>query len=408
MTATVTGRALAWSVPLLAELAALVRSVVLAWAAGPEELGRAMVLVLVLRLTEMVSDIGVERLLMTSPQGDDASFLAALHGAVLLRGLAMAGLLGLLALPMAWALPDGAGLAVYLTLAAIPLLRAGLHLDYRRAERNADYAPMAVVEGGSVLLMLLALPVVAHLLPDHRAMLAALLVQTAALVVLSHLVATRRWQVRFDRAILTQALRFGMPLVLNAFLMFLTFQADRLIIAGWFGWAEVAIYGVALQLASLPAQIAGRAAGSLLAPRLRQALVAGRMAEVMQAALRGHALLALAFAAGFALLAPPAIALVYGAAFRPDADLALVLGLAAACRILRTPYSQLAVASGRTGDLARANIWRALVLIPALALAAAGQPLLAVALAALLGEALATFRAHTLLRQNRFPQGALT
>lgn len=402
------GRVLAWSVPVLAELAALLRSVVLAWAAGPEELGRAMVLVLVLRLTEMVSDIGVERLLMTSPQGDEAPFLAALHGAVLLRGLAMAGLLCLMALPMAWALPDGAGLATYLTLAAIPLLRAGLHLDYRRAERNADYTPLAVVEGGSVLLMLGALPFVVQVLPDHRAMLAALLVQTTALVVLSHLVATRRWQVRFDRAILAQALRFGMPLVLNAFLMFLTFQADRLIIAGWFGWAEVAIYGVALQLASLPAQIAGRAAGSLLAPRLRQALATGRLAGVMRTALRGHALLALAFALGFALLAPPAIALVYGAAFRPDADLALVLGLAAACRILRTPHSQLAVATGRTGDPARANIWRALVLIPALALAALGQPLLAVALSALLGEALATLRAHALLRQNPFPQGALT
>ena len=198
MAAAWKGRALAWSVPLLAEAGALARSVVLAWAAGPEELGRAMVLVLVLRLTEMISDIGVERLLMTSPR-DDAPFLAALHGAAVLRGLAMAGLLGLLALPMAWALPDGAGLAACLTLAVVPLLRAGLNLDYRRAERNADYRPLAVVEGGSVLLMLLALPVIVAGLPDHRAMLAALLVQAAALVVVSHLVAARRWQVRACR-----------------------------------------------------------------------------------------------------------------------------------------------------------------------------------------------------------------
>ena len=402
------GRALAWSVPLLAEMGALARSVLLAWAVGPEELGRAMVLVLVLRLAEMVSDIGVERLLMTSPRGDHASFLAALQGAVLLRGVAMAGLLAMLAVPMAWALPDGAGLGAYLALAVIPLLRAGLNLDYRRAERNADYRPLALVEGGAVLAMLVALPVIARILPDHRAMLVALLVQTAALVLLSHLVAARAWQVRFDRAILAQALWFGMPLVLNAFLMFLTFQADRLIIAGWFGWAEVAVYGVALQLASLPAQIAGRPAGSLLAPRLR--VQGSRLAEVMQAALRGHAVLALGFATGFALLAPPAIALVYGAAFRPGADLALVLGLAAACRILRTPHSQLAVATGRTGDPARANIWRAGALVPAFAFAALGQPLLAVALAALAGEALATFRAHVLLRRNLTPisEGILT
>lgn len=404
------GRALAWSVPLVAEVGALLRSIMLAWAAGPEELGRAMVLVLVLRLTEMISDIGVERLLMTSDRGDDASFLAALHGAVLLRGVAMAAVLGLLAVPMAWVLPDGAGLAAYLTLAAVPLLRGVLNLDYRRAERNAEYGPLAVVEGGAVLLMLLAMPMAVQMLPDHRAMLAALVVQAVAVVVLSHLVAVRRWQVRFDRAILSQAVRFGLPLVGNAFLMFLTFQADRLIIAGWFGWAEVAVYGVALQLASLPAQIAGRAAGSLLAPRLRVAVRQGDVAGVMQGAVRVHAVMALGFAAGFALLAPVAIALVYGAAFRPEADLALVLGLAAACRILRTPHSQLAVATGRRGDPARANLWRALALIPAVALAASGQPLLAVALAALLGEALATLRAHGLLRRNLNPiaEGILT
>ena len=57
------------------------------------------------------------------------------------------------------------------------------------------------------------------------------------------------------------------------------------------------------------------------------------------------------FALGFALLAAPVIALVYGAAFRPDAALALATGLAAGFRVLRTPFSQLAVATGRTGDL---------------------------------------------------------
>ena len=403
MSVGIKGRVLAWSVPFLAEIGALLRSVVLAWATGPEELGRAMVLVLVLRLTEMISDIGVERLLMTSKDGDDPRFMSALQGAALLRGLAMAAMLLALAVPMGLMLPDGASLPEYMALAVIPLMRAFLNLDYRLSERNFSYLPMAMVEGGSVLAMLAALPVIGYLVPDHRAMLVALIVQAAAQVLLSHVVARRRWTMHFDRVILNRAFRFGTPLVINAFLMFLTFQADRLIVAGWFGWAEVGIYGVALQLASLPAQIAGRAAGSLLAPKLRVALHNDTLRPVAKAAVQAHVALAGAFALGFALLAPEAIALVYGAQFRPSFPLALALGLAAAFRILRTPHSQLAVASGRTGDPARANLWRALALVPAIGLAVMGEPLLTVALAAMVGEMLATLRAHVLMKLSFKP-----
>ena len=195
---------------------------------------------------------------------------------------------------------------------------------------------------------------------------------------------------------------FGAPLVLNAGLMFLTFQADRLLVAGWYGWAEVAVYGVALQLAMLPAQIAGRAAGSLLAPRLR-GLTGSALTQVARQAVGLYLLAGLGFAAGFALLAPPAIELVYGAAFRPELSLALAFGLAAGARILRTPLSQIAVALGRTGDPARANLWRAMALGPALAAAWFGLPLTAIAATAALGETLATLRALHLGRAVLFP-----
>jgi O-antigen/teichoic acid export membrane protein len=395
-------RLIGWSVPLLSEAGALARSAILARMIGGDELGRAMVLMLVLRLAEMISDVGVERFLMQAPGSMTPRLLASLHGATVLRGLGMAALLGVLALPMAASLPGGATAATYAALALAPLLRGMLHLGYRVAEREMRLWPMAIVEGGAVLAMLAALAPAVMVWGDHRAMLIVLLAQAGAQVALSHLVAGSRYRLVFDRGVLRQVLGFGGPLVLNAGLMFLTFQADRLIVAGWYGWTAVAVYGVALQLATLPAQIAGRAAGSLLAPRLRGLSGHALTARARQAALE-HLGLGLAFAAGFALVAPPAIALVYGAAFRPEPGLALALGLAAGARILRTPLSQLAVAIGRTGDPARANLWRAGALAPALAAAALGLPLTAIAAAAALGEAAATARALHLARAILFP-----
>ena len=386
--------ALIWAVPLFVELSALARSVLLAWGIGADNLGRALILALSLRLAEMLSDIGLERMLQVSPRRDEAGFLAALHGASVLRGGATGLFLLALALPMSASFTDGASAASFAALALVPLLRGFLHLDYRCAEARRNAIPMAIVEGMSALAMLAGLPLMVVLFGDERAILGLVLLQTLAQVALSHLVASRRYALRIDTAILAQLWTFGAPLVVNAGLMFMAMQADRFIVAGFYGWAEVAAYGVAFQLASLPAQIAGRAAAS----SLTAGLAGADGAQVLQKALRHYALLAVGFAASFALLAPSAIGWVYGAEMQPDGVLALGLGLAAGLRILRTPLSVRAVALGRTGDPARANLWRAAALIPAVCAAAIGLPLAAIAGTAALGEAAAAWRAYQLLQ----------
>lgn len=388
--------ALTWGVPLFVEAAALLRAMVLAWGIGAEDLGRAMVLALTLRLAEMVLDIGVERWLAVSPQRDEADFMAALHGGALIKGLATALLVAALAWPMAMGFADGASMASYTALAAAPLMRGFLHLDYRRIEAARQFTPMAVVEGGAAVAMLLALPVVVVIFGDARAMVGLIWVQALAQVVLSHVMARQAYRLRFDAAVLGQLWRFGAPLIINAALMFLAVQADRFIVAGYYGWAQVAAYGIAFQLASLPAQIAGRAAAS----NLTAALAGPTGQAVLNRALKGYALLGLCFALCFALCAPFAIGLMFGTDMRPPALLALGLGLAAGLRIARTPLSLRAVALGRTGDAARANLWRVAALLPAIAAAVAGLPLASIAFAAAFGEAAAFWRARQLLAQQ--------
>lgn len=389
-------RAFAWGPPVLAEAAALARSLAFAWAIGPEELGRAMLLALAVRLVEMAGDVGIERLVVQAPDGGTARLQAELHGAALLRGALLALVLLAIAPVLAGAFPDGPSTSAYAWLALVPLVRGAVHLDARRFDRRFRHARTAVVETGATLAMLSAIGPALALFGDHRAMAAVLVAQALAATLLSHAAALRRYRAVLRRDTLVRLRRFGTPLVANAVLLFLTFYADRLIVAAHFDLATLAVYGVALQLALLPAQVAGRAAATLLLPRFRAALGAGRIEAAARVALGAHILMAAVFAFGFTLLAPPAIALVYGPDFRPDTLLAAALAAAAAARILRTPLSQLAVAVGRTGDPARANLLRALALGPALLAAAAGLPLAAVAAAAALGEAAATLRALAL------------
>ncbi|MEM8842200.1 MAG: oligosaccharide flippase family protein, partial [Pseudomonadota bacterium] len=373
-----TTRPLAWGVPVLAEAAALARSVIFARLIGAEELGQAMLLALVLRLVEMISDVGVERLLARAPEAGIARLQAELHAVVAMRGLAMAAILMLVAAPFALIYADGPALTSYLVLGLVPLIRGGIHLDYRRHERQYEYRGLAIVEGGAAMVMLVA-GAMAAVGGDHRALLAAVLAQALAQLVLSHLVARHPYRLCLAREGLVRSWQFGFPLILNALLMYLTLQADRLIVAGSYGWAGIAVYGIALQLALLPAQITGRAAASLLAPRFRRAIECGAVEQAAAEALRTHALLALGFLPAYVLFAGATMALVYGESFRPDQTLIAGLGLAAAIRIARTPLSQLSVSLGRTRDPAHANLWRALALGPVMVVAVTNAPLALIA-----------------------------
>ncbi|MGI9525179.1 MAG: oligosaccharide flippase family protein [Hyphomicrobiaceae bacterium] len=400
------GRLLAWGVPLLAEAAALGRSVTFAWAIGPEELGRAMMLALVARLVEMASDLGIERLIVQSPDGNSSRFQAELHGAIILRAGFLALILIALAPIFATTFADGPAISTYAALALISLWRGGVHLDMRRAERRFNYKPMAIAEGGATLAMLAMVFPAVWVFGDHRAMAVVLIAHAAALAFLSHLQAERQYRLRICPKALGRIARFGAPLIANGGLMFLTFYADRMIVATAFDWTMLAIYGTVLQLALLPAQIVGRASGSLLLPRFRVALTEGSVVKAACSAMVIHFAMAGVFLVAFTIFAGPVIEFVYGSALRPELMLAALFAVAAGFRIIRTPLSQLSIALGRTGDPARANSLRAAALIPAGLAAAAGLPITALAAAAALGEVAATARAATLtlplLAQNRF------
>ena len=402
-TLSLSGRSLAWAVPVVVEAAALVRSVVLAWMLGPDELGQAMMLALTVRMVEMTSDLGIDRLLVQAPDGQTARLQAELQGASILRGMISAVILLALAPVFAIVLTGGPGWEGYALLAVIPSLRGFAHLDYRRFERRFRYTAMAAVEGGATLAMAVAVVPAGALFQDHRAMAAVLIVHALAFTLMSHLMAKRSYRARVSMPTLTRLVHFGAPLVLNALLLFAAFYADRLIVAGAYGWAVLAVYGIALQLAMLPAQIVGRAAASLLLPRLAQVLRQQRLAQVWSPIMTAHVLGAAALTVGFVACAPAAIELVYGPAYRPGFALTLGVALAAGFRILRTPLSQLAVASGRTGDPARANLRRALAILPAAFCAGLGLPLAAIAFAAAAGEAAATLRAARLARLSLTP-----
>jgi len=393
-------RSLAWGVPIFAEGSALLRSIVFAWAIGSEELGKAMMLVITVRLVEMSTDFGVDRLILQAKDGNSAKLQSELHAVSIFRGIVSALILAVFAPFPAYLFAESPSVGSFMILAIVPLLRGFAHTDFRRAERGGCYAKLAVVEVGASLAMVLCFSIVL-VVADHRAIYSVLIAHAAVYLVLSHAVATRAYKAKASLEAFCRVWNFGYPLVLNAFLLFAAFYADRIIVAEAYGWTALAVFSVALQMAMLPAQIIGRSSASLCLPRLRVALCHHSFPDVWRSMLLWHGLFAATLLAGFTVTSPIVIGIIYGTDFVPSVGLAFALSAAAAMRVIRTPYSQLSIATGRTGNPARSNTARALAVLPAFALAMSGMPLIFVAATAAIGELIATFIAASLAFGDR-------
>jgi Na+-driven multidrug efflux pump len=96
------------------------------------------------------------------------------------------------------------------------------------------------------------------LLPGPTAFVAALLMQAATSVLLSHLCAERGYSIGFDRGIQRRIWQAGWPLAVNALLLYAVFQGEKLFVGGVLGLEVLGTYAIAAQLALLPVMIAGR------------------------------------------------------------------------------------------------------------------------------------------------------
>ena len=209
----------------------LVRNILLAGLLGPERMGLAVMLAIVLRCLEMGSYLAADRLLVQARDGNAPGFQANAHGLEVVRGLRSGRARTVLADPAAVAFGYPETAWAFAALGLVPALRGFVHLDYRRLQRKLRFGQTLKVESTANLVGTAAVWPALHWTGDYSALLWVSLAQALAHVVMSHAVARRPYRVRFDRLYLGRMLSFGWPMLLNGLVMFGVFQGDRLIVA---------------------------------------------------------------------------------------------------------------------------------------------------------------------------------
>ena len=340
---------------LVSEVCGLLRIVLFAHVLAPASMGAIVILGTWVRLVEMVTDLSLDRYLLRAPDGAARKVQKVAHGTAVMRGLIGMGFMLATLLPLlaVYGLEDWTW--AFLAATCVPLIRGFTHLDYRLHNRVLRFGSTITVEVGSAVAGL-AFAASVLVLPGPTAFAAALLMQAATSVLLSHLCAGRTYGIGFDRGIQRKIWQAGWPLAVNALLLYAVFQGEKLFVGGVLGLEVLGTYAIAAQLALLPVMIAGRLSIALGLPVLARAganTARGDQArqDITQLCLAGG----MFFWLGFVVLAPVVIQLLFGEAYaQPVADMSWIAA-AAALRLQKTGPATVLLAAGRARDILAGN-----------------------------------------------------
>ena len=375
---------------VVSALGSFVRNIIIARLVSVEDFGIAATFALTVAMIELCSNLAIDRLLVQAPDGDDEELQATAHTIQLAQGIVGAIVLFLIATPIAnlFDIPEVAW--AFQLLALVPLIRGLSHLDRCRFQREMRFGPAVLVETGPQVAATLAAIPATYFAGDYTAMLWVVFTQIILLTVFSHLVAKRRYSISWRWPLVRRALSFGIPLVLNGFLMFGIFQGDRAIVGATFGMTELGWFGAAFALTLAPTMVIARICQSFFLPQLAKAQYdepdfSNTANVTMQVCLLGGILVAV----GFSVAGPSLINVLYGERYMAGAAVIGILGIMQGIRVTRAGPTIVSIARGQTTAPLWANIVRTIGLGISLVAVWKGFGVMGIAVGSLAGEVIA-------------------
>jgi PST family polysaccharide transporter len=243
---------LATVAPLVGFSSRFMRTVLLSHFLIPNELGVAISITVVIATAELISEVGLNHIVLIKFGTEGRRFLAAAHLMQLIRGFLISAALAGLSVPIAsfFGVPDL--WKSFLSAASIPLMRSFYHLGVYQAQRDYDYRPYAICVGVSTLGALAVAVLLVRWIPDHRIIILSLGCEAFFAVTLSHVFAPIRYEYRAAVKVVREVLIYGLPLTVNGLALALISQADRILVAGTLGVETLALYAVVIGLAQTP------------------------------------------------------------------------------------------------------------------------------------------------------------
>jgi O-antigen/teichoic acid export membrane protein len=214
----------------------------------------------------MLSDIGVGPLLISSRRDDD-TFINTLWTAKVARGIALAGVIAVVAFPAAWWFhePRLKGLIGFVAVAMV--IRSFSHVSEFTLTRDLRQREATIIDVSSQLISLIALAVLAYIFRNVWALAIGGLFGDCLRTAISFYVGRdRKHRFTWDPEALNSLRGFGRWVFFSSILTYVMMQGDRLVFGSLMSLQMLGNYQIAITLAGAVETLLGRVAGTVLFP----------------------------------------------------------------------------------------------------------------------------------------------
>jgi len=385
----------------------LLRNIIVARLVSPEDFGIAALFVMTISLLEMISNLAIDTLLIQSPEGENPRFQETSQLMTAVRGLGIAVILFLFAIPVAGIFNIPEATWAFRLLAVVPLIRGLAHQDMARLQRQLNYKSLLMTDVISQLISVLCAWPLAVWLGNYSAILYLIIIQVLARTIISHITAERPYSWGWEPLHVHQIMAFGWPLLINGVLLFVIMQGDRFVIGAadnlfsrvTYSKTLLGFYSAAFVLSSSIVD----AILSVLTPMIFPLLTSvqndqAQFQKRYRFCIHFYASISSITGIFFILMGSWLMVLVYGKQYAEAGLLMICLGAMNSIRLFRTAPTTISLAKGDSRNPTVSNMFRALSFGMAFIFAAKGMDIAWIAASAIIGELLAVLPSIVMLK----------
>ena len=346
------------SIPWICDFATrFIRTIILARLLSPAEFGIAIAINVMLAIAYMISDLGIDKFLISRASGNEDEELATAHALHLIRGVIVAGVVFLGAPACAWAFGAPGSAAGFRWIALILFIHGFAHLRVKQVEREFRYLPtINATVISSVASLVVVYPAV-RIFQDHRAMVVSLLVSSVLYNGLSHLLSDKGYRISLrEPRLVREALAYGLPLTVNGVGLAASSQLDRTVVGHWLGLAQLALFTVVLNLASAPVSLGISVLSTLGLPFLVQSRERHLQAQGYLTVLWTFSVIASSASVFFAGTLSFLVPLVFGGEYTVHSVTQILVSVLVWIRLVRGAPSLMLLVVSDTARLMYANL----------------------------------------------------
>ena len=259
--------------------ASFIRRLIILRTIGIENYGIAVPMLLVLGALNRILELNPGTTLIQDRKGSSRRFRDSLQFLGILRGIIFCLVVVAIAAPLAVFnnLDSREYIMGFMFLGLIPLIRGMSHIDICRQLRRRQYETTAVSTAVTPVVTTIMVAILCLFMSSFWVPLIGRVISAVNGMIMSFIVAKRRYRVRYDRESFIRILKFSLPLILGGFVIFVAQHgAEQLLSASksLFGYSiskvDVGALASAVMVAMIPSLIGSKLITQVFSPKIAE------------------------------------------------------------------------------------------------------------------------------------------